>query len=79
MSVEIQRRLLAVMRNRAYRKMPVRVSMHPEVLLRLKTEDAALLDALETEFKHELSFRADENLHIEEFHIYNADNGMELV
>ena len=53
--------------------------MHPEVLLRLKTEDAALLDALETEFKHELSFRADENLHIEEFHIYNADNGMELV
>ena len=37
------------------------------------------LEALENEFRHELSFRADEELHIEEFHFYNAENGMELV
>ena len=79
MSVEIQRRLLAVLRNRSYRKTPIRVSMHPEVLQRLKNEDAALLEELEAEFKHELSFRSDEELHIEEFHIYNADSGVELV
>ena len=79
MSVEIQRKLLAVLRNKAYKKMPVRVVMHPEVLQRLKTEDANLLEELESEFKHELSFRADENLHIEEFTICNADNGMLLL
>ena len=53
--------------------------MHPEVLQRLKNQDAGLLDELETEFKHELSFRADEDLHIEEFYICNADTGVELV
>ncbi len=78
MSVEIQRRLAVVLRNRAYRGMPVRVVMHPEVLQRLKNEDATLLDALETEFKHVLSFRADENLHCEDFHILNAETGVEL-
>ncbi len=79
MSVEIQRRLATVLRNRNYRKMPIRIVMHPEVLQRLRTEDAGLLDELETEFKHELSFRSDDSLHMEEFRIYNADNGMELV
>ena len=79
MSVEIQRKLASVLRNKLYRKVPVRISMHPEVLQRLKNQDAGLLDELSNEFKHELSFRADEDLHIEEFHIYNADTGVELV
>ena len=79
MSVEIQRKLASVLRNKLYRKVPVRISMHPEVLQRLKNQDAGLLDELGNEFKHELSFRADEDLHIEEFHIYNADTGVELV
>lgn len=79
MSVEIQRKLLSILRNKLYRKVPVRVSMHPEVLQRLKNQDAGLLDELGNEFKHELSFRADEELHVEEFHIYNADTGVELI
>ncbi|MBE6379484.1 MAG: Rne/Rng family ribonuclease [Lentisphaerae bacterium] len=79
MSVEIQRRLQVILRTRAYKKVPVRVTMHPEVLQRLKNEDANLLEALESEFKHELSFRGDEALHMEEFHISNADTGVELV
>ena len=79
MSVEIQRKLASVLRNKLYRKVPVRISMHPEVLQRLKNQDAGLLDELSYEFKHELSFRGDEELHIEEFHIYNADTGVELV
>ena len=79
MSVEIQRKLASVLRNKLYRKVPVRISMHPEVLQRLKNQDAGLLDELSYEFKHELSFRGDDELHIEEFHIYNADTGVELV
>ena len=79
MSVEIQRKLASILRNKLYRKVPVRINMHPEVLQRLKNQDAGLLDELETEFKHELSFRADEDLHIEEFYICNADTGVELV
>jgi ribonuclease G len=79
MSVEIQRRLLSILRNKAYKKMPVRVVMNPEVLQRLKNEDANLLEELESEFKHELSFRADESMHIEEFEIMNSDTGMLLV
>ena len=79
MSVEIQRKLASILRNKLYRKVPVRINMHPEVLQRLKNQDAGLLDELETEFKHELSFRADEELHMEEFYICNADTGVELV
>ncbi len=79
MSVEIQRRLYSILRNRAYRKVPIRVSMHPEVLQRLKNQDANLLVELETEFKHEMSFRGDENLHVEEFYVYNADTGVEII
>ena len=79
MSVEIQRRLYSILRNRAYRKVPIRVSMHPEVLQRLKNQDANLLVELETEFKHEMSFRGDENLHVEEFYVYNAETGVEII
>ena len=78
MSVEIQRRLAGILRDKHYRKVPVRVSMHPEVLQRLKNQDAGLLDELAAEFKHELSFRADEELHMEEFHFFNADTGVEI-
>jgi ribonuclease G len=52
MSVEIQRRLLTVLRNKAYKKMPVRVVMHPEVLQRLKNEDANLLEDLESKIMY---------------------------
>lgn len=78
MSVEIQRRLGTVLRSKGYRNVPVRVVMHPAVLQRLKNEDASLLAELETEYRHELSFRADDSLHYEEFHVVNAETGAEL-
>ncbi|MPM87543.1 Ribonuclease E [bioreactor metagenome] len=78
MSVEIQRRLATVLKSKGYRDVPVRVLMHPAVLQRLKTEDAGLLAELEAEYKHELSFRAADNLHYEEFHVVNAETGAEL-
>ena len=78
MSAEIQRRLSSVMRDKKYRGVPLRVYMHPEVLERLHNEDAELFDDLENRYKHELSFRADPELHYEEFRLTDAETGIEV-
>ncbi len=77
-SVEIQRRLHAVMRDRKYRDTPIRVVMHPEVLARLKNQDAELLSELEASYARSLTFRADATLHYEEFRLVDSDTGMEI-
>ncbi len=78
MSAEIQRRLNTVLRDSRYRNMPVRVFMHPDVLARLRNEDAALLRELEEKYKHDLSFRADPQLHYEEFRLVDPETGIDL-
>ena len=78
MSAEIQRRLSSVMRDKKYRGVPLRVYMHPEVLERLHNEDAELFYDLENRYKHELSFRADPELHYEEFRLTDAETGIEV-
>ena len=78
MSAEIQRQLSAVMRDRKYKGVALRVFMHPEVLARLRNEDAVLLSAMEQKYKHELSFRADPMLHYEEFKLVDAVTGVEV-
>ena len=78
MSVEIQRRLNSVLRDRRYKDVPVRVIMHPEVLNRLRNEDAKLLTDIEQKYNHTLSFRADPQLHYEEFRLVDPDTGAEL-
>jgi len=78
MSAEIQRKLASVMRNRRYRDAEVRVFMHPEVLARLRNEDAELLNELEAKYGQELSFRADPSLHYEEFRVVDRITGSEL-
>ncbi len=78
MSVEIQRRLNAVLRERRYRGVPVRVIMHPDVLARLRNEDARLLDDIEEKYRNTLSFRADPAMHYEDFKIVDSDTGTEL-
>ena len=78
MSVEIQRKLASVMRDRRYRDAEVRVFMHPDVLARLRNEDAELLTELEEKYGQELSFRADPALHYEEFRIVDRVTGTEL-
>lgn len=72
-SVEIQRRLQSIMRRR--RNVQIRVYVHPHVLQRLREEDDVLLQRLEAEWGGELSFRADENLHLEEYRMVNMDSG----
>ena len=78
MSVEIQRRLNSVLRDRRYKDVPVRVIMHPDVLARLRNEDAKLLTDIEQKYNHTLSFRADPLLHYEEFRLVDPDTGAEL-
>ena len=78
MSAEIQRKLSSIMRDRKYKGVPLRVFMHPEVLARLRNEDAHLLEAMEAKYKNALSFRADPMLHYEEFKLVDSETGVEL-
>ncbi|MBR2345016.1 MAG: Rne/Rng family ribonuclease [Lentisphaeria bacterium] len=78
MSAEIQRKLSSIMRNKKYKGVPLRVFMHPEVLTRLRNEDAQLLSDMEEKYKHELSFRADPALHYEEFLLVDPETGAEV-
>ncbi len=78
MSAEIQRRLESVLKNVRYKGVSVRVFMHPDVLARLRNEDAQLLTDLENKYKHDLSFRADPLLHYEEFRLVDPETGAEL-
>ncbi len=81
MSVEIQRRLLAMMRQ-SQRKdkehLAMRVTVNPAVLNRLREEDEELLLKMQEQFNGKLSFRADPNCHMEELSIVNAATGEEL-
>jgi ribonuclease G len=76
-SVEVQRRLQEILR-RQKRRLQVRVTVHPQILERLKNEDADLLVSMEEQFGGELSFRAEPSLHREEFRIVNLLTGDEL-
>ncbi len=78
MSVEIQRRLNSILRERRYKDIPVRVIMHPDILARLRNEDAKLLTDIEQKYNHSLSFRADPMLHYEEFRLVDPETGAEL-
>lgn len=77
MSVEIQRRLQGLMHRRRNPEQ-IRVHVHPSILERLRNEDAELLSDMESELGGELSFRADPNLHIEEFRLTDQSTGAEL-
>lgn len=82
-SVEIQRRLTAIvrrLRNRlqSHEELTLRVMLHPENLERLRTEDEKQLVAIEQDHGVKLSFRADPNFHLENFKIVNAATEEEL-
>ncbi len=77
-SVEIQRQLNAIFKNRRFRDVPVRVIIHPDVLARLRNDDAAILDDLERKYGNALSFRADPAIHCEEFRLIDPETGAEF-
>lgn len=78
MSVELQRKLHSLLPTLPENRRDVLVLVHPDVLQRLRTEDAELL--LEIERKHlcRLTFRSDPTLHRERLLISDALTGQEL-
>jgi len=84
MSVEIQRKLVSVIRQARRRgadiQQPIhyRILLHPMVLERLRTEDEQLLVELEKQYNVRLSFRADPIYHIENYKIVDPQTGIEV-
>ncbi len=75
MSVEIQRRLMAILRQYRERSQPVpelRIVINPAILARLRDEDEELLMTIQNKFNGQLRFRADPNCHIEEITVADA-------
>jgi ribonuclease G len=78
MSVEIQRRLSELLKRRKSTKnFSVRVIINPEILARLKNEDADILMELEEKYGKNLTFRADPHIHHEEFRLADPETGVD--
>lgn len=78
MSVELQRRLSAILtRGRAEHK-NLLVVVHPDVLNRLKTEDSEHLVELERKYQARLTFRSDPTFHREQLIVANAQTNEEI-
>jgi ribonuclease G len=81
MSVEIQRRIAEVMRRRrasAASPLPIKITVNPAVLDRLRSEDETLLLEMEQKLHGRLTFVPSPSLHVEEFAIHHADTSEEL-
>ena len=78
LSVELQRALHAVMRKHQNEVHEFKVSVHPELLKRLREEDEELLIDIERRYAGRLTFRSDPTFHHEKFVIANALTGEEL-
>ena len=81
-SVEIQRKVTSIVRrmrnHEDNQELHLRVTLHPENLERLRTEDESRLVLIEKEHGVKLSFRADPGFHLENFNIVNAETNEEL-
>lgn len=78
MSVELQRALHSVMRKHQEIVHEVRVTVHPDLLNRLRTDDEEHLIDIERRYAGRLVFRADPTFHQEKFVISDAKTGEEL-
>jgi len=84
MSIEIQRRLISIIRRlrarreNVGRELTLRVLLHPTNLERLRNEDSETLADMERSYNVSLSFRADPAYHVENFKVLDAETGDEL-
>lgn len=84
MSVEIQRRVISVLRQLRSQSesldqpITLRILCHPSALERLKNEDEEHLIEIEDLYNVRLIFRADPIYHVENFRIVDAKTGREL-
>ncbi len=76
MSVDIQRHIGEALRKQPKgESVPLRVTVHPSVLDRLRREDEDILVEMEAQFHTRLTFVGDAAFHIEEFLISHAESG----
>jgi ribonuclease G len=78
MSVELQRALHTLMKRHQEDIHEFKVTVHPELLNRLRKEDDELLADIQRRYAACLTFRADPALHWEKFIIANAKTNEEL-
>ena len=78
MSVELQRALHSVMRKHQETVHEIKITVNPDLLSRLRTDDEDHLIEIERRYAGRLSFRADPTFHQEKFVISNAITGDEL-
>ncbi len=80
MSVEIQRKLGEILKKRSRDEsdFQLRIVVHPTILDRLRTEDEKHLIEMEKRYFGKLSFRADPDLHAEQFKIVNVSTNEEI-
>ena len=84
MSVEIQRRIVSVVRRLRSRQevsdktITLRILCNPNALERLRMEDEKLLIEIEDLYNVRLAFRADPIYHVENFRILDAETRQEL-
>ncbi len=80
MSVEIQRKLATILRQRPRDEsdFQLRIIVHPNVLERLRKEDEKILIEMEKKFFGKLTFRAEPAFHAEQFKIINALTNAEV-
>ncbi len=78
MSVELQRRITAVLQRLPEAQRTLVVVVHPDVMQRLRTEDDQLLVDLERKNQARLTFRSDPNFIREQVMISNAQTGEEI-
>ena len=79
-SVELQRHVASVLRKRKNMKeeLPLKITVNPIVMDRLRKEDEKRLMALEQDHKGSLTFVSSGSLHAEAFVISHAESGDEL-
>ena len=83
MSVELQRALHTLMKRHEHEIHEheiheFRITVHPELLNRLRTEDEELLIDIELKYAGRLTFKSDPTLHVEKFLVANAMTNEEL-
>lgn len=77
MSVELQRKINALMYRKAGAAKDLLIVVHPEVLQRLKSDDSELISELMRRYSAKFTFRGDPSYHREQLMIANATTGEE--
>ena len=79
MSVRIQRRIIEVLKRHEHREpMPLRISVNPMIMDRLRKEDEQVLIDLERRCGTQLTFVSDSAIHVEDFRILHGQTGAVL-